>query len=799
MEDGQMMSSDSPYSEAQVKALARMSDGEAAFLVDCQADSRRMVYDRSGLTREFTDAERQSEAFVRYVRTYVSETDRGMMMRYADPACLLEQLRDRDEYHVTYQETRGGFPRFCEMRVMRYSDTAVVLCFSEKSREIVNRLILNRLEADYDVIFGVDLETGMLKVLKDRAICLLGEEGSECPYADGIRKITALYDREGQDFFANITDLSSLKRRLSKENKFSLVYRSPWGKEKWRSAMFMVLLRREDGTPSLCTLAFTHLDLEAGEKAALQQNLKKALDDAMGANRRNEVLHKLIKSASWSLPFDENRAILRHEFSPELCDVLRNDVRNVDEWMTLIHPDYADEAMRRSLEALHDPTGNTQFDVEYPIRSRDGTYHWIRSAGRIILNPAGGGELYGICVDIDESVRRRQNERRQQEEVQALERTNEAKSRFFSMVSHDIRTPLNAIIGYAELLKLGIGDEQEKAKAINSVLVSGHSLLELINDVLDLSKLEAGKMEITPEPADAIQLTQDIADAFRAAVLGKSIEIRSDVQPMPWLRFDPHRVRQILFNLVGNAVKFTDRGFVEIRANYVREQSAENVKWGKLLFEVQDTGCGMSEEEQQSLAEPYTQFGTSASRRKGTGLGLAICTQLVARMNGEIELESAPGKGTTFRVILPAIEEEEDTRRKRLSATQRIQYAVKSGQTRQFNRVLVVDDQAMNRMVLKNMLTRFGVKEIEMAVNGVEALQKLTAQPVDLVLTDMWMPEMDGSDLVREIRRNSAWAELPVYAITADVEAQKDYANMGFSGILLKPVTLEKLKVLFSQ
>ena len=378
--------------------------------------------------------------------------------------------------------------------------------------------------------------------------------------------------------------------------------------------------------------------------------------------------------------------------------------------------------------------------------------------------------------------------RAQNEELVRRSEAEDAKSYFFSTVSHDIRTPLNAIIGFSEMLKLGVDDPEERKRYLNSILVSGQTLLQLVNDVLDLSKLEAGKMEILPEPTDCAKLIAEILQSFQSSTGKKAVELRAEVKSMPLLQLDPQRLRQILFNLVGNSMKFTERGYIEVRARY---------EGGEFTLQVADTGCGISEEDQQRIASPYVQVGSSVGRHGGTGLGLAICKQLVFRMDGDIELSSELGRGTVFTIILHGVKPADTSRL--LSTTQRIQLAVSTPENAVMPKhVLIADDSSINLAVLKSMLVRFGVKNVTAVETGKEALDKLLADPsYDIVLTDMWMPVMGGEELVRKIRRIPKLASLPVYAVTADVEAQKDYAGNGFTGILLKPLTLEKLKTLF--
>ena len=226
------------------------------------------------------------------------------------------------------------------------------------------------------------------------------------------------------------------------------------------------------------------------------------------------------------------------------------------------------------------------------------------------------------------------------------------KSYFFSTVSHDIRTPLNAIIGFSEMLKSGLSTKEERVQAEDAIIASGKTLLGLVNDVLDLSKLESGKMEILPEPTDCTKLLREVTDAFKVASGKAGIEVRCRVEGMPPMMVDPQRIRQILFNLVGNAVKFTHEGHVEIRASFAKSNEEPS---GTLCIEVEDTGCGISKDDLGRIGSAYVQVGSSMSRNGGTGLGLAICKQLAAAMGGRIDVESELGKGSTFTVTIPGV------------------------------------------------------------------------------------------------------------------------------------------------
>ena len=388
-----------------------------------------------------------------------------------------------------------------------------------------------------------------------------------------------------------------------------------------------------------------------------------------------------------------------------------------------------------------------------------------------------------IEVQAEESAR--MNAQLKEERDKSI-KAEKAKSYFFSTVSHDIRTPLNSIIGFSEMLQLGIEDPEEREKALDAIVTSAQTLLELINDVLDLSKLESGKMELHPVPTDIASLVGKVTASFEVAASRTSVQLQAKVEKMPLLKLDPQRIRQILFNLIGNAVKFTAKGFITVRASY------DN---GTFILSVADTGRGISQENIGKLMSPYVQLQEHDST-KGTGLGLAICKQLSKQMKGTLELESTLGRGSTFTLRIPNVQPfTEKESEAYFIAHKAPEAAVRLDEAIMEKHILIVDDQKLNQRILQTMLARLGIHKVLTAGNGREALEILNgSEKVDIVLTDMSMPVMDGAGLVREMHSSSRLAAVPVYVVTADVEMQSEYKAAGFDDMLIKPVTLEKLK-----
>ncbi len=420
----------------------------------------------------------------------------------------------------------------------------------------------------------------------------------------------------------------------------------------------------------------------------------------------------------------------------------------------------------------------------------------------LLLALAVGAALAVIAGKNRANLRLMEELRRERDATLAAEK---AKSMFFSMVSHDIRTPLNSIVGYSELLLAGVDDPKERAENLGNVLFSARTLLALVNDVLDLSKLDADKMVFSASPVDLPALLARVADSFRFRTQEKGISIRVCADAMPRLSLDEDRIRQVLVNLAGNAVKFTEKGGVDLEAEFVpnpapRPGEPSNLRTfepsngaqsepprGALTLRVRDTGIGIAPDFRERVFEPFVQAESSRTSG-GTGLGLPICRSIVERLGGTISLESEPGKGSTFTVSIPDVEIAAPA-----EAAAPAPAAAPSGVEPAVRSILVVDDVPVNVKVERAMLQRAGVADVATALSGAEALRLLDERSFDLVLTDLWMPGMDGYALCERIRGDASLAGLPVYAVTADVEAGKVMEGKGFDGLLIKPLTMDKV------
>ena len=363
------------------------------------------------------------------------------------------------------------------------------------------------------------------------------------------------------------------------------------------------------------------------------------------------------------------------------------------------------------------------------------------------------------------------------------ELANQAKSEFLSNVTHDLRTPLNGILGYAQVLEHQSVLTKRQRKAVQIISQSGTHLLRLINDILDISKIEARKMVLSPTPLHFAAFLESIVGMIRMRAEQKGLLFL--YQPEAGLpvgiEADKTRLSQVLLNLLSNAVKFTDRGQVVLSIKPLTHDHSTI----KLRFEVSDSGRGISQEELAKIFLPFEQTIEGKRQANGTGLGLSISQSLVHLMGGRLQVKSQVGQGSTFwfDATFPIVEQVEAL------ATSKKRIIAYKGQTQ---KVLVVDDEPSNRLFLINLLESLGFEVIE-AKNGQQGVQLAQRMVPDLILTDLVMPEMDGQEMIKQIRQRPALQNVVVIAISANLFGKKEEMLADTNGFLPKPLETEKL------
>ncbi len=436
----------------------------------------------------------------------------------------------------------------------------------------------------------------------------------------------------------------------------------------------------------------------------------------------------------------------------------------------------ARETLLKSL--LHQVSANipSQYN-EFPMNKKDGGLLWAGQTTSMINND-GEMEFFNVSRDITEL---KKAEEALQEAKEAAELANRAKSIFLANMSHEIRTPMNAILGFSQLMLRDSTLSGEQVQHLTTINRSGEHLLALINDILEMSKIEAGRIMINQSAFDLHALVRDIEMMFRVRTEAKQLQLLVEVaEDTPsYLMTDEGKLRQILINLMGNAVKFTDSGGVAVRIRTVNENGQL-----RLIVEVEDTGPGISTEEVGDLFRAFQQTSTGV-KAGGTGLGLALSREFARLMGGDITVSSQPGQGTCFHLVIDVQQSEGVSAQQRSHSRQKVT-GLKAGQGP--FRVLVVDDKPENRLLLRELLASIGF-EIREAENGEEAIAMFTSWSPHIILMDMRMPVMDGYTATRRIKTMEEGRRTPIIALTASAfeEERQKIFDAGTDKYLRKP------------
>ncbi|SJM93979.1 Virulence sensor protein BvgS (fragment) [Crenothrix polyspora] len=505
---------------------------------------------------------------------------------------------------------------------------------------------------------------------------------------------------------------------------------------------------------------------------------KKSEQEVVLLNERFALAAEAISLGVWELKWDEQPSFIFDDKMFDIVGLAKKPQVLFEEWLSKIHPD--DHALIYQSIAKMQKYGG-QDHIEYRIVHADGGIRTVYSGGRLVMDNNQDIRITGVNWDITE---RKKIESALEKAKEQAEQANRAKSEFLSSMSHEIRTPMNAIIGFTELLNEQIKEHKLKS-FVQTIQSAGHNLLALVNDILDLSKIEAGKMNIEKKPCNPHALFTDLSNIFMMGVREKKLDFILDIDPdMPEnLLLDATRLRQIFFNLIANAIKFTDSGYVRVKV------SVDNQRDSQLDFcvAVEDTGVGIPDDQQSVIFQEFEQsHGQDVRKYGGTGLGLSISKALTEMMGGEISLLSTVGKGSTFIVNLYDVGiSSEATVLDNPPAVQykkiRFHPAV----------ILIVDDVAHNRRLLKENFSETGLVTLE-AENGLEAVLMMRQKKIDLILMDIRMPVMDGYQAAETIK---SFSTVPIVALTASVMVDQfeRLRSENFDGYLRKPVLKSEL------
>ncbi len=522
------------------------------------------------------------------------------------------------------------------------------------------------------------------------------------------------------------------------------------------------LLRDETGMP----VGFQGISRDITDR-------KKAEEELMESEIRLTAAIEGTEAGIWDWDMVQNQVY----FSPQWKAMLGYEEAEIENsfegWKNLWHPDDAvaiEKAVTDHMKGLSE-----KYEIIHRCRHKDGEWRWLMTRGKILRGTAGNPYRW-IGTNIDITDRKKAEEVMKTAKEQA-EAASKSKSAFLANMSHEIRTPLNSVIGFTDLLKSTPLSPAQR-QYVDNANISGHTLLGIIDAILDFSKIEAGMLELEAVKTDMVELLENSVEIVKFAADRKGLEILLDIDPcMPrFALVDPVRLKQVFTNLLGNAVKFTEKGEVELKAGYEGLGDGQ----AKLSFEVRDTGIGISEAQKEKLFKAFSQADSSTSRKfGGTGLGLIISDKIAAKMGSKISFSSAPGVGTSFFFSITTTGEDSET--------------PDISRIANVKRCLIIDDNAKNCQILERMVAQWKI-ECDEYRNGREALKRLvTSNPFDVILCDYMMPDNDGLETIRIIRETLKMnaEKLPVILLHSsleDAELRRKCEEMGVRFILNKPV-----------
>lgn len=541
-------------------------------------------------------------------------------------------------------------------------------------------------------------------------------------------------------------------------------------------------VHRAAAAAALCSLGlfglFRMLAMEAQRRIAQARNLSEANRLLRLAEQVAMIGHWRLEIATGQLTWSDEvyriHGLNKEQFTPTRDNVLAT-----------YHPDDRDRIRDLVRSAIN---VGVSYEITVRVVRPDGEIRHVVSRGLVEHGTDGAPvALFGAMSDVTDRTHQEKALLQAQRDAEAAA---QAKSDFLATVSHELRTPLNAVIGFADLLLSSDPPEAERRRYIRLQAEAGRTLLAVINDVLDFSKIDAGHLQLDPIPSDTVGLLQTCVELVRPMAEEKGLNLRVDLSPeLPaWLMLDPNRVRQVVLNLLNNASKFTQAGHVALTARPLYGGPQGDM----LRISVEDTGIGIAPDRQLRLFEPFHQADTSTARRYGgTGLGLAICKRLVGLMGGRVGVSSDPGRGSLFWVEIPLLPTDPPLHAPALPTPGGGDAAVPSRSLH----VLVAEDLPVNQLLVRAILERAGHR-VETAPDGHSAVAAVQRHAFDLVLMDVQMPGMDGLEATRAIRAlPSTVGRIPIIALTANALASEveRCRQAGMNDHIPKPIDAEHL------
>lgn len=725
------------------------------------------------------------EAFERFFLPDIFEGDREKILQAIQPENIKKALAKNKRSMLIFRRyEQSGTLHYCRMKLAKIDDidrepTAVAIGFSHENDEIIGRFVGEKLIEEYIAVYYIDLQSNIIRALRDAGITVLGSF-SEAKYSD-MMETFAEHVGQNKEKLLSLAEPDNLREFLGAEPFRELIYELKGAENPWRRSVWTVMERDVDGAPLMVLVTFRILDRGAAEERRIESHIQKTLSDEycnyycvdLDTGRIVSCLQDEMADACYG------QAILLGATYQEIA------ANYVATYVEAVDKDRIEEVCR--LDNLEDKFAESDDFSFVFLTNFTGKTTYRRMRFSMVRSITDKRYFVWAFADVDKRVRSNL-------EYNKALTANKAKSTFLFNMSHDIRTPMNAIIGFNQMALKHLDDRIKVEDCLKKVAAASDHLLQLINDVLDMARIESGKVTIEEKETSILMYADNVVSMIKNSAEMRGIVFRYQYRNIvnDEVYADSLHVNQIIINLLSNAVKYTKPGG---RVDYTVEQiTSLQPDHATYRFIVEDTGMGMSEDFLQHIFEDFSrERNSTVSGIQGTGLGMSIVKKLIDLMHGTIDIKSEVGKGTRIEVTLSF----------RLAGGTKKIHDQTRNEMEQMNlaglKVLLVEDNEMNREIARELLVEQGivVDEADDGTVAVAKVKKSKPGQYDLILMDIQMPTMDGYQATQAIRklRNKQLANIPIIAMTANVfeEDKKKGAEVGMNGHLGKPIDVPQL------